>query len=147
MEREGGEGMERERERERGGGGNGARGRQHRTSPETKLEVELKGGHTRRSLPLLVVEGDSKLNQFQEIDVRLQQLVLVVGSTLKVSDRLGHYPRELCVLEGREGGRERMNGGSTAITLYTLMSLLSTGTNSCKYSQFVTAKCLTHSIH
>ena len=111
--------MERVRGGEGGrGGGNGARERggegmeregDSRTSPETKLEVELKGGHTRRSLPLLVVEGDSKLNQFQEIDVRLQQLVLVVGSTLEVSDRLGHYPRELRVLGGREGGREGGN--------------------------------------
>ncbi len=66
--------------------------------PKTELEVELESTHPRRSLTLAVVERQSQLNEFKEIDVALKQLVLIIGIATKLSNRLGNNTRKLGVL-------------------------------------------------
>ena len=39
--------------------------------PETEFEVKLEGGDARRSLSLVVVEGDPELDEFEEVHVGL----------------------------------------------------------------------------
>ena len=39
--------------------------------PETEFEVKLEGGDARGSLPLVVVEGDPELDEFEEVHVGL----------------------------------------------------------------------------
>ena len=83
--------------------------------PKAELKVELERGHPRRFVPSFVVECDAKLYEFQQVDVALEQLVLVIGCAPELPDWPSDHSRELCVLiagrkrgeGGREGGRER----------------------------------------
>lgn len=40
----------------------------------------------------------TQLNQFQNVHIAAQKLVLVVGLGLKITDWLGYHTGELCVL-------------------------------------------------
>ncbi len=67
-------------------------------SPETELEVKLKGTHAWRPLSLVVVEGQSELDELEQVHIALEQLVLVLCGTTKLPNRFGHNTWKLCVL-------------------------------------------------
>ncbi len=50
-------------------------------------EVELPGGDALRHVSPAVQEGESQLDDLEQVHVAAQQLVLVVGARLEVSDR------------------------------------------------------------
>jgi len=65
--------------------------------PQVELEVELPGGVARRRLAIVVHEGQTQLDDPQQVDVAAQQLVVVVRRGAKFADRASYHARELGV--------------------------------------------------
>lgn len=67
-------------------------------SPYTELKVKLPRGCLWSPLSMSVVESQPKLDNSKHVDIRLCDLVLVVGLAFELAIRLSHYARKLCVL-------------------------------------------------
>lgn len=71
-------------------------------SREVEFEVELPGVNARRIFSLLICESQAQLDDFQQVDVAAQELVLVIDGAAEFTDRPHHHARELRVLAQRE---------------------------------------------
>lgn len=68
-------------------------------SREVELEVELPRGRPRGIFPLFVHECEAQLDDFQQVHVAAQQLVLVVSVAPEFPDGSGHHAWKLSVLK------------------------------------------------
>lgn len=67
-------------------------------SREVELEIELPRGRSWGIFPLFVHEGKAQLDDFQQVHVTTQQLVLIVSVAPEFPDWSGHHAWKLSVL-------------------------------------------------
>ena len=73
--------------------------------PQTECKIELPCTCSRRTFSVLIEEGDTELNDLQQITIALECLVVVVGGCLEVSQRSRYDAREFSILEMESKGR------------------------------------------
>lgn len=67
-------------------------------SREVEFEVELPGVDTRRIFSLLICESQAQLDNFQQVNVAAEELVLIIYGAAEFTDRPDNNSGELCVL-------------------------------------------------
>lgn len=80
-------------------------------SREVEFEVELPGVDARRIFPLLICESQTQLDDFQQVNVTAQELVLIIDGAAEFTDRPDNNPGELRVL--RQKGKWSFTMDST----------------------------------
>lgn len=87
-------------------------------SRKVEFEVELPGVDARRIFPLLICESQAQLDDFEQVDVTAQELVLIIDGAAEFANRPHDHPGELRVLEER--GDSVSPGILPAVTITTL---------------------------
>lgn len=67
-------------------------------SRKVEFEVELPGVDARRILPLLICESQAQLDNFQQVNVTAEELVLIIYGAAEFTDRPDNNSGELRVL-------------------------------------------------
>lgn len=76
-----------------------ARGRSEHNSRKVEFEIELPGAEAWWCFALFIKKGEAQLDDFEEINITSQKLVLVVCIASELSNRPRHHARELSVLQ------------------------------------------------
>lgn len=70
---------------------------------KVEFEVKLPGVDSSRIFSFLICEGQAQLDDFQEINITPEELILVVNRATKFTNGSNNNSRKLCVLHKEKG--------------------------------------------